>query len=115
MIFDELTLMLKAGNRTAIRRQPSNIIHDLAQLFHAQLEHLADGEDTLVLRIVKLATPAVCTIQDYDGWLTAPKEGELVHIRTRRGGRAVWRMSARLAKGEVIQDLIRRADTGSIK
>ncbi|KZP07555.1 hypothetical protein FIBSPDRAFT_875388 [Athelia psychrophila] len=76
---------------------------------------LADGTDTLVLRVVKLVTPVTC-VAGYDGYLAAPTEGELVQIHSQKGraqiGRAskLWRLSAKLAKDEAIQDLIKRAN-----
>ncbi|KZP07556.1 hypothetical protein FIBSPDRAFT_939456 [Athelia psychrophila] len=69
---------------------------------------LSDGTDTLVLRVVKLITLVMCTIEGYDGYLAAPKEGGLVEVRKQNGRTSkVWTLSAKLAKDEAIQDLIR--------
>ncbi|KZP07561.1 hypothetical protein FIBSPDRAFT_939459 [Athelia psychrophila] len=161
-LLDGLTAVVDAGGWASTRAQPTNILHDLGQLLHIELQNrsfscmfvgtrkasptkvtspfaydrepklarrlaypfsgstlcrfekspvpLSDGTDTLVLRVVKLVTPVTCTIEDYDGYLAAPKEGGLVEVRKQNGRTSkLWTLSAKLAKDEAIQDLIRSA------
>ena len=41
------------------------------------------GDRTVVIRILKFVEPVTCTIQNYDGRMPFPKEGELFHHRQR--------------------------------
>lgn len=82
----------------------------------------SNGLDTLVLRVMKVVAPIMCTIKDYDGYLPMPKEGELVKTHRHGAGSAnvvlpcvTWRMSAVKAKDEAVQDLLRKANAYPIQ
>ena len=45
------------------------------------------GTRTVLLRFLKIITPVKCVVPLYDGYIAAPKEGELFQ----RGHRRTWR------------------------
>jgi len=53
------------------------------------------GTRTVVLRIVKIISPAICKIPNYDGYIPSPIEGELVPHRT---GPRTWSLNVDKAR-----------------
>ncbi|KAF8870124.1 hypothetical protein BD779DRAFT_620137 [Infundibulicybe gibba] len=43
------------------------------------------GQNTLVMRILKIIEPVICAIPRYDGWMPPPEEGSLLYNQSATG------------------------------